>query len=89
MVLERGQRFLELKEETLARSVAVGIHAEGCAETVREAEQHVLVGLAQERGRWYGHGFVSRGEHGPAVGAAFCDVERLFGAQHGDLLLSE
>ena len=50
MVLQRGQHLLQLKEESLARSVAVGIHVEGGRQTVGEVAQQVLVGFGEERG---------------------------------------
>ena len=50
MVLQRGQHLLQLKEESLARSVAVGIHVEGGSQTVGEVAQQVLVGFGEERG---------------------------------------
>ena len=50
MVLQRGEDFLELKEEPLAGGVAVGIHVEGGVETVGKIAEQVLVGFGEERG---------------------------------------
>ena len=83
VVLQRGQHLLELHEEAFARSVAVGIHVERCAEPLLQPLKRQLVVVAQKRGRWYGYRLVSGREHSPAVACALGDVEWLPGAQHG------
>ena len=86
---EGGHHLLQLQEQALAGLVAVGVHVESRRSRGRKRGQLLLVLLREQGDRGYGDGFVACREHGPAVGAAFCYVERLAGAEqveHGQVV---
>ena len=86
VVDEARQQVAQLQEEVLARDIGVGIHVEGRGEAIVEVEEQAHLGVVERRGRGDGDGLASRGEHGPAVGAALRDPKRFARAkaqQHG------
>lgn len=86
VVDEARQQVAQLHEEALARDIGVGIHVEGRGEAIVEVEEQAHLGVVERRGRGDGDGLASRGEHGPAVGAALRDPKRFARAkaqQHG------
>lgn len=83
VVHQVGERLAELHEEPLSGCVAVGVHVEGGLPLGCQVPEQLGVGPAEQGGRWYGYGLVPCREHGPAVGAALGDVERLALLEHG------
>ena len=75
MMLQVGQDFLQLEEESFAWGIAVGIHSPFNGQLTTDNRQQFLVFGFEEGCGGDGEGFVAGGEHGPAVGAAFGDVE--------------
>ena len=65
----------ELQEEPFSWFVLIGIHLQSRSKVLAYVLKHSEVISAEERGRGYGYGFMSRAEHGPAVGSSFGDEE--------------
>ena len=81
MVNQTGQNLLQLEEQAFAGLVAVGVHVECQRQRGRQFSQLFLILGREQRGRGDGDGLMTGGEHGPAVGAAFGNVELVAWAQ--------
>ena len=89
VAFQAGEFLAELEVEAFARGVGVGIDVEGGGEACVEAQEELQVVPPEECGGGYGYGFAAGGEHRPAVGTAFGDVERFAGAEpleHGEIV---
>ena len=87
MVLQAWQDLLQWEEESFAWGVAVGVHVKPHPRPLSRGrggkglKELVEDGLREEGGGGDGDGFVTCREHGPAVGRAFGDEERLAHSQ--------
>ena len=89
MALETGQHLLQLEEKALAGQVVVGEHGEFSGKRNEERGKLFRILSFQERGGGDGDGLVTGREHGPAVGAAFGDEERISrteAVEHGQVV---
>ena len=66
---------VELNGTGTVPAVSSGANHRGTVPKVLQVLEHLLVLLREQRSRWDGDGLVTSGEHGPAIGAAFGDVE--------------